>query len=70
VSSRQRTPAASSKAQLYDAGIEPLVLSAVADVDRSLLRWSLDLPPRERLRACSRAAATFARLRRAASSVR
>jgi hypothetical protein len=49
--------------------VDPLVLNAVADVDQGLLRWSLTLSPRERLRACSRAAATFARLRRAASGV-
>jgi len=50
--------------------VDPLVLQAVADVDLGLLRWSLQLSPRERLRACSHAAATFARLRRAASGVR
>jgi hypothetical protein len=50
--------------------VDPLVLESVGDVDYGLLRWSLQLSPRERLRACSRAAATLARLRRAASGVR
>ena len=68
--SSQRVTAAESTTRQPAAAFDPLVLQAVADVDQGLLHWSLQLSPRERLRACSRAAATIARLRRAASGVR
>ena len=50
------------------ARLDPLLVEAADEVDRGLLRWSLSLTPRERLRACSRAAATLARLGRGRSS--
>lgn len=47
--------------------VDPEVIAAVADVDRTLLREALALSPLERLRACSRAAHGLARFRRVAS---
>lgn len=44
--------------------IDPEILEAVGDVDRSLLRWHLSLSTRERLRACTRATSKLVRLRR------
>jgi hypothetical protein len=52
------------------ARLDPLLVEAAADVDIGLLRWSLSQTPRQRLRSCSRAAATLARLGRAASGRR
>lgn len=46
--------------------VDPEVIAAVADVDRTLLRETLALSPLERLRACSRAARGLARFRRVA----
>jgi len=38
-----------------------LLRAAAEDVDKSLLSWSLSLSLRERLRACSKAAASLAK---------
>jgi hypothetical protein len=46
---------------------DPDVLAAAEEVDRSLLAWSLAQTPRQRLDACSNAARTLARFRRATS---
>lgn len=35
--------------------LDPLVIQAAREVDRSLLDWALSLSPRQRLRACSNA---------------
>lgn len=43
--------------------LDPLMVQASAEVDRSLLRWMLSLSPRERLRAAGRAAGALARIR-------
>lgn len=43
--------------------IDDLVREAVRDVDQSLLDWTLSLSPRERLRACSNAAAALGKYR-------
>lgn len=45
-------------------GIDPLVIEACKDVDRSLLRWSLSLTPRQRLRACTRATRALSKFKR------
>jgi hypothetical protein len=50
--------------------LDPLFVLAAAEVDRGLLQWSLRQSPRERLRNCSRASATFAKLRRGAPTHR
>jgi hypothetical protein len=42
----------------------PELLAAAADVDRTLLAWSLSLGLRERLQACSNATRALARFRR------
>lgn len=47
------------------AADDPELVEAAREIDRTLLRWSLSLTPLERLRACSQAAATLARLRNA-----
>lgn len=47
------------------AGDDASLDQAVQEVDRSLLRWSLGLSPRERLRAATRAGMILTRLRRA-----
>jgi len=65
--SGQRVSTAREKTRHGTVAIDPLVLQAVADVDRSLLHWSLALSPRERLRSCSRATATLIRLRDASA---
>lgn len=44
--------------------LDPELIAASREVDRSLLRWALALSPRERLRMCSRAASLLLRLRR------
>lgn len=49
---------------------EQLMEQAAAEVDRSLLRWALEMSPLERLRACTRAARALARLSRVASQDR
>ncbi|HEV8239933.1 MAG TPA: hypothetical protein VGS57_11245 [Thermoanaerobaculia bacterium] len=67
---RQQVTAAQSQAKRSAAGVDPLIMQAVADVDRSLLHWSLQQSPRQRLVACSRAAAALVRLRSAASRER
>ncbi|MDH3525588.1 MAG: hypothetical protein OES32_18605 [Acidobacteriota bacterium] len=43
--------------------LDPLVVEASAEVDRSLLRWMLGLSHRERLRAASNAAGALSRIR-------
>ncbi len=43
---------------------DPDILLAVAEVDRSLIRLSLELPPLERVRSSAASAATLARFRR------
>ena len=43
---------------------DPDLVEASHEVDRTLLRWSLELTPLERLRACARTTATLERLRR------
>jgi hypothetical protein len=52
------------------ARLDPLLVEAADEVDPGLLRWSLSLTPRDRLRSCSRAATTLARLGRAPSTRR
>ncbi|MEZ5330822.1 MAG: hypothetical protein R2991_01945 [Thermoanaerobaculia bacterium] len=47
-----------------DRAIDPILLAAAREVDRTLLAWSLALSPRERLRSCTAAARAVARLRR------
>lgn len=47
------------------SAVDPELVEAAREIDRTLLRWSLSLTPLERLRACSRTAATLARLRHA-----
>ena len=47
------------------AGGDASLDQAVQEVDRSLLRWSLGLSPRERLRAATRAGMILTKLRRA-----
>lgn len=43
---------------------DPEVVEASYEVDRTLLRWSLQLSPLERLRACTRVTAGLDTLRR------
>lgn len=50
------------------AAIDPLIVEAVDEVDVELLRWSLSLSPRERLRAATIAARTLKGFRRFASA--
>lgn len=45
------------------AAIDPLMVAAMAEVDRSLLAWAQTLSPLERLAAASRASAAFQRFR-------
>jgi hypothetical protein len=47
------------------AAIDPELVAAAHEVDRTLLRWSLGLTPLERLRACTQATGTLERLRHA-----
>jgi hypothetical protein len=42
---------------------DPDLVEASHEVDRTLLRWSLELTPLERLRACTRTATTLELLR-------
>lgn len=48
---------------LFDQ-VDPLLVEAAGEVDRTLLHWMLSLSPRERLDACSRATAALARFQR------
>ena len=50
------------------SSIDPLVLEASDDVDRSLLAWSLAMSPRERLRACTRATRALSKFKRVSAS--
>lgn len=43
---------------------DPEVVEASYEVDRTLLRWSLELSPLERLRACTRVTHALDGLRR------
>lgn len=47
------------------AAVDPELVEAAREVDRTLIRWSLGLTPLERLRACTRATSTLERLRHA-----
>ena len=63
VPSREITSEASSPgAKGSEVRLDPLVVEAVADVDRSLLRWMLSLSYRDRLRAASNAGGALARI--------
>jgi hypothetical protein len=44
--------------------IDPLLIEASKDVDRSLLQWSLSLTPRQRLQACTRATRALSKFKR------
>lgn len=44
---------------------DPDLIAAAREIDRTLLRWSLELTPLERLRACTQATSTLERLRHA-----
>src|SRR3954469_18883882 len=48
--------------------LDPVVVQAAREVDRSLLEWSLSLSPRQRLRACSNAVLALARFTRGSSA--
>ena len=48
------------------ASLDPDVRDAVGDVDRSLIRLSLEQSPRDRLRSASNMARTLVRFRREA----
>ena len=50
--------------------LDPLVVAAAREVDRTLLDWALSLSPRERLRACSKAAITLSQFAHASSRTR
>ncbi len=43
---------------------DPDLVEASYEVDRTLLRWSLELTPLERLRSCTRTTTTLDNLRR------
>lgn len=43
---------------------DPDLVEASHEVDRALLRWSLELTPLERLRSCTRTTTTLENLRR------
>jgi hypothetical protein len=45
---------------------DPELVEASREVDRTLLRWALELTPLERLRACMRTTSTLDSLRRGA----
>ena len=47
------------------ADISKRLVAAAAEIDPSLLEWSLSLSLRERLRACSNAARALAKFERA-----
>lgn len=47
------------------AAEDPELVEASYEVDLTLLRWALGLTPLERLRACTQATETLARLRHA-----
>ncbi len=47
------------------AALDPELVMAAREIDRTLLRWSLGLTPLERLRACTQATGTLERLRHA-----
>jgi hypothetical protein len=55
-----------AEARRYVATRDPELLTAAAEVDRSLLSWSLAQSPRQRLDACTNAARALGRFRRAA----
>lgn len=52
--------------ELEGALQDPELVEASREVDRTLLRWSLELSPLERLRACTRTTTTLSFLRRGA----
>jgi hypothetical protein len=47
--------------------LDPLIVQAAREVDRTLLDWALSLSPRERLRACTNASAALRRFTNASS---
>ncbi|MDH3745431.1 MAG: hypothetical protein OES47_10055 [Acidobacteriota bacterium] len=57
---------ANREAQLPARALEldPLIVAAAAEVDRSLLRWMLSLSPRARLEASTNATRALSRIRR------
>ena len=57
-------PHAPTALELALALQDPDVVEASYEVDRTLLRWALELSPLERLRACTRTATTLESLRR------
>lgn len=59
----RRTPERYAELERVVAERDPELVAAVAEVDWTLLRWSLSLSPLERLRAASRAASALTRLR-------
>lgn len=58
---------AAARAALPVDGLDPLLIAASVEVDRTLLRWMLTLSPRARLRASTKATQTLARFRRGSS---
>ena len=51
----------------HEGKLEPILISASLEVDRSLLRWSYSLSIRERLRAATKARRALSGFRRVAS---
>jgi hypothetical protein len=49
------------------ASLDPLLVAAADDVDRSLLTWTAAMSPRERLRVATRAQKALSRFRRASA---
>ena len=58
-----RSPPITANATATTQQLDPLIVQAAREVDRSLLDWALALSPRERLRACTKAGVALARLR-------
>lgn len=51
-------------ASLLARRIDPVLIEASKEVDRSLLQWSLNLTPLQRLEACTRATRALSRFKR------
>ena len=60
VSPERSVRSVSAQAEVLD----PLLVEAAADVDRTLIRWALSLSHRERLRASTKATKALSRIRR------
>ncbi|TKD08938.1 hypothetical protein [Polyangium fumosum] len=63
-------PAAPPQARSVIVKLDPDILAAVLDVDRTLIQLSLQQSPWDRLRSASRMMQTLARIRDAAASQR